>query len=383
MINHNSSGQLDSNSVTPNVSDLNQTNTAPNTASSQGSGQAYSPDLNKSAANKKDSKILFLLLITGSLLLVVGVVGTAVFAGQYLKSQQNNGVNSPTSTPTPSVMVSPTQILENSKTSYEVILKKNSDDASKSDVYIKSEANDRAKFFKTISNVYAQHYHPAEYINGHLYIIRRIGYDGYNDTDWSDEVWKYTSKDDEGTKLYTDKGIDFRVKDDESLIAVAAENAFVILDKDSNILKSFDKSDLTTNTDEVLEMRPLDWGVNEVWLGNSGLTLLELTKINASNFSVKKYDLSDLDIGAEYALSPSAALLAFSDYPLLLDADVAKQFNSSNTDVHLYVYDLQTGKKQLIATAKTKKFEPVWIDDATLEYNDPDTGERIQKTVNS
>src|SRR5512140_1169751 len=45
--------------------------------------------------------------------------------------------------------------------------------------------------FMDVADVYSDHYHPAEFHNGNVYVIRRIG--DTSSSTWTDELWKYDS----------------------------------------------------------------------------------------------------------------------------------------------------------------------------------------------
>jgi hypothetical protein len=73
--------------------------------------------------------------------------------------------------------------------------------------------------------------------------------------------------------------------------------------------------------------------------------------------------------------------IAFSDYPAMYDVDSAQEYERSGAKVNLVVYDLKTKAQEQIATSITKKFEPKWIDENTLEYNNPNGTGRLTKQI--
>lgn len=264
---------------------------------------------------------------------------------------------------------------------YEVVLKENPQDSNKTDVYLKNLESNTETFFMTIPDVYTQHYHNSEYHNGNLYIIRRIGYDGYPDETWTDELWRYESQKN-GTKLYSTKGIDFRVNEDESLIAIITNEALVLLDNSGRTLKSFQSTEVIANPETNSMFGFLAWGQDSIWLANKfGSRLTGLAKVDTKKYTVSKYDLANLLVGNELAINVYSEKLAFSNYPALLDVNNAEKYEKSGAKVNLKIYDLNTGTQQLVATSITKKFEPKWIDKNTLEYNDPNSGNRVQKII--
>ncbi len=168
----------------------------------------------------------------------------------------------------------------------------------------------------TIGDVYSNHFHCCEYLNGDLYIIRRIGY-----------VGSKNSKD--------------------------------------------------------LHIRLLEWSKNgdQIWgefiPSNPGVYY----KINTSNWSIDKYDISQLGIGSEYDLNYTSGKIAFSNYPDFFDVDGAKEYEKSGAKVNLKVYDLKTNRHHQVASSNAKRFEPKWIGSNTLEYNDPNSQKRIQQQM--
>lgn len=275
----------------------------------------------------------------------------------------------------------PESITQISDDKYEVLLKENPQDSDKTDVYLKNLDSNAEAFFMTITDVYSQHYHSSEHHNGNLYIIRRAGYDGYPDETWSDELWRYDSQKN-GIKLYSTKGIDFRVNEDESLIAITTNKTFILLDNSGKTLKQFQSSEVIANPEASPMFSFLEWGQNSIWLDNTfGPSLTGLVKIDTKTYSVNKYDLTDLPAGPEFTINVYAEILAFSNYPALFDVDSAEDFKNSGEKVNLQIYDLTTNRLQLMATSIAKRFEPKWIDKNTLEYNDPNSESRVQKII--
>lgn len=117
-------------------------------------------------------------------------------------------------------------------------------DSCKSDIYLKSKQTGKEMMFLTIDNVFYLHGHPAEYRNGYLFIIRRIG--NANGTvqngqyvpsqNWTDELWRYDSQGN-GLKIYSEQGLDFRINNDASLAVVQTGNNGTV---EGNTLKVID-----------------------------------------------------------------------------------------------------------------------------------------------
>ena len=119
---------------------------------------------------------------------------------------------------------------------YTSIIKIDSANSTLSDVYLKNPDTPQEKFFMTLSNVYRDHYHASEYHNGNLYIIRRFNEGQPN---WTDELWRYNSKK-EGQKIYSAQGLDFRVSDDETMVAVIDNyhsDNLILMRKNGQVIK--------------------------------------------------------------------------------------------------------------------------------------------------
>lgn len=278
------------------------------------------------------------------------------------------------------VSESTTQIADDK---YKVILKENPQDSYKTDVYLKNIDSGNEELYMTLADVVTQeeHYHSNEYHNGNIYLIKRIGYDGYPDETWSDELWRYNLQK-EGTRLYSTKGIDFRVNEGESLIAIITNEELKLLNNNGKLLKSFQSAEVIANPQDSPMFGFLAWGQNAVWLDNTfGPSLMGLAKVDTNTYAVTKYNLQDLPAGPEFTINVYSEKLAFSNYPALFDVDSAREYEESGAKVNLQIYDLMTNEHQQIATSITKRFDPKWVNRNTLEYNDPNSDSRTQKII--
>ena len=154
---------------------------------------------------------------------------------------------------------------------YHVRLKPNASN-NLTDVYLFNDPAGSEVFFKTIPNVYRDHYHVAEFSNGNLYIIERTGdANDMKSQNWTDELWKFGSKDN-GTKLYSAKGIDFRVSLETGEIAIFSQSdtkkvldtSIVIMDLSGKVLKMFAGSSLS-GMDNSKALTPLFWQNDIFW----------------------------------------------------------------------------------------------------------------------
>ncbi|HET6455576.1 MAG TPA: hypothetical protein VFI02_14325 [Armatimonadota bacterium] len=266
-------------------------------------------------------------------------------------------------------------------TSIKVFIKVSTAKKSAWDIFIKDYRTGKATKFITVTDVYQGHYHPAEYHNGHVYVIRRRG-DVHGPT-WTDELWRY-DRNSKGTKLWSSKGLDFRVRDDEGMIAVLAgskqgpERNLYLVDRVGKLIKTFPPEQLVS-TDMSFEK----WDGRFLWLADEAMmTISSFVRVDSNSMAVKKYNLTELDLAAEdYALNPTSLRLAYSDYPVMFETDTAEDFRKEKTPVKLYIYDLSTRHRRLIARAIAEPFNPKWANPSTLEYDNPRGKGRIQKRI--
>ena len=267
-------------------------------------------------------------------------------------------------------------------TSIKVFIKVSTAKKSAWDIFIKDYRTGKATKFITITDVYQGHCHPAEYHNGHVYVIRRRG-DVHGPT-WTDELWRY-DRNGLGTKLWSSKGLDFRVRDDEGMIAALSRSqqgerrlTLYLLDGDGKLIKTSPAHQLVS-TDMSFEK----WDDRFLWLADQEtVDISGFVRIDSHSMAIKKYDLSQLGLSDEdYALNTTSLLLAYSDYPVMFDTDEAHDFEKRKTPVKLYIYDLSTRHRRLIARAIAEPFNPKWANPSTLEYDNPRGKGRIQKRI--
>lgn len=265
---------------------------------------------------------------------------------------------------------------------YQVVLKENPQDSSKTDVYLKSPDNNKEELFITLTDIYTQHYHNSEYHHGNLYIIRRMGDISSANGNWSDELWKYDSQK-QGTKIYSNKGIDFRVAPNEKYIAVS-DKKLSITDQNGQVIHAYVLNDLSLEDNQDLQIGLLKWSDDsrQFW-GDLFLTAYPQTfdKIDIDSWQVDKYDVSKLGFSDDYDLNSNNGKLVYSDYAAMFDAQTVQEHQQSGTKVNLIVYDLEAKTQTQVATSTAKAFKPRWVTDNTIEYNDPDSDNRARKTI--
>jgi len=280
------------------------------------------------------------------------------------------------------VTPAPASAADNSE-QYQVVTKSNPSNGQLTDVYIKNSSTRAETLFITLADVNSGSYHVGEYHNGSLYIIRRKG-DPQVDQNWSDQLWRYDQQG-SGEMLFSSKGLDFRVSPDGSAAAVAYQTGdpsisrLAFIDKNAQVLREFDIDPTGMYADNPLQWSAdgsLFWGALQ--FDTAPKTLYQ---VSVSDWTVKKIDVSPLNIGGEFELNANTGQIVYSDYPAFFDTNSNQQFIDNATKVHLFLYDLNTQALQTIATATARHFSPQWLDNVTIAYDDPNGGARIDYRI--
>lgn len=102
-------------------------------------------------------------------------------------------------------------------------------------------------------------------------------------------------------------------------------------------------------------------------------------KIDTNDFSFKEYNI-DIVFG-EYNLNKDNSKIVLSDYPMVYDSYSREELIKNKTKVTLYIYNLVTKEKKVIDISAGKWFKPKWIDNNTIEYNNPKGKDRIKYKI--
>ena len=273
---------------------------------------------------------------------------------------------------------------------YTVVISESTQKSGEFDVTLQNSQTGEQQPFLTLPDVNWQHYHPAEYHAGSLYVIRRIGYDqnaAEPDPNWTDELWRYAA-DGSGVNLYAVKGLDFRVSSGEAYIAVEGSDNIigekvVVLDEQGNLLNEFLSPQLSAGNEEMMPGL-MEWSSDgSVFWTRSGRGPVPqfLGRISVPGWQLTVYDLMGVPIRAEMDLNPDSGMLVFSDHPVFFAQFEQENFEASGEAVTLYTYSLDTQNLHSVAVSQAKKFDPRWLDDLTIEYNDPNGEGRLSYSL--
>jgi len=266
---------------------------------------------------------------------------------------------------------------------FAVVFEAYPDDEYKFDVQVFNVTKNEEALRVTVEDVYAEHYHNSEAHNGNLYIIKRTG--DINTDDWMDELWKYDSAGG-ATLLFSSQGMDFRVAPDESYIALRYPLppdffydglGFLDLAGGGELVQEF----LFESIPEELSIGLEGWSDDsgKLWVKfSAGPSPVFYSKVDTTSWQTTEFDLADASVGHKNDLNPNTGKVVFSDLPAFFDAMSAQLFIESENPVTLFLYDLETAEIQTIADTIANAFAPKWLDDNTIEFNDPasDFGER-------
>ncbi|PAB60303.1 hypothetical protein [Anaeromicrobium sediminis] len=200
----------------------------------------------------------------------------------------------------------------------------------------------------------------------HIYFIKTVG----SGESAKKVLVKYDYK---GNKdeIYSQNNFVYTIAPNEDYGAVNSNETIVLMKNNGNVVKRYKEIFKLEDENEFVEF--VGWKDNILWLekGAPGVIGDVFYKIDGDNLKVNEYDTSSLSLNSEYDLNMNTEKLVYSDYPLMFAVDSAEDFRKANKPVNIYLYDLNSKENKLINTIRGKEAEPVWIDDETIEYNDP------------
>ncbi len=261
---------------------------------------------------------------------------------------------------------------------YEITITSQPEKEIAADIRVVNLEDGQEMLFLTLENVDENHYHAAEYHAGTLYIIRQWGGD---EEGWMQELWKYDTKG-LGENIYTSDSIDFRVAPDQSLIAVVehgsggiGEDQLIFLDPGGNQVKTFspELGNLYLDLGKWSRDSGVFWGTYQ-----ATYRPLYFYQVEIDTWQYTPYELTALSLEHEYALNPNTGQLLYSDFPVFFEVTGYQRFLIQQDPVTLYLYDFSDQSQKSISIIISKSFNPKWINDEVIEYQDPNALGRIR-----
>ncbi len=220
----------------------------------------------------------------------------------------------------------------------------------------------RGKEIGAVDQVLTSHYHPFELHKGKFYFLHRTS-DPKSPNNWTDELWMTDLKTRKQDKVYSQKGLDFRVSPTGEGIFCRAENEFFHFDLKSKTKKVFASPEERGKEEQVTL---LDWSEDgkRFWFGDgavggwSQLGLIENQKTRWFHYTGEQ---------SENALEPNNGWLAQTDSSFVYDDVQESQHRKTKTKDSLVVIDVFTGKKIVVAQSP-RRFKVQFNPDRSLEY---------------
>ena len=217
----------------------------------------------------------------------------------------------------------------------------------------------------SIPDLYRRHHHFADWSDGSLFAIRRIGLPGMED--WTDELWEYRDGH-EPRRIAAGQGLDFRVSPDGKRIAVVMSDSGSnvadlarILDRQGAVL-----SERRAATYARESFSPLAMGDSIAYLGADIDEDLYRWSLGADSLVPIERPEEALD---DRLILADRDILVASDYPLMADAEEVDAFRKTRTPVVLRAFDLRDGRKVELARAVARVFHPVLGENGTIEID--------------
>lgn len=227
-----------------------------------------------------------------------------------------------------------------------------------------------------LKNVYAEHYHAAEYISDTLYVIRRFQESDGSVESLPDELWSFKMGK-EGKRLFKAKGLDFRASESEKTIAVLdGDGLLTILDSEGRIEHQMHRNEYATPDKEDQFISLVEWQGDHVILnGRIGRTIANIYSVSSHTLEHDAYDVFDMGF-IQYSFFTAEGRVAFTDEVPGFEAgeDVPKT-------VGVFVYD--TNKKTkitIVSLPDAKDVRVKWADATTLIITDV-TGRELREVV--
>lgn len=316
---------------------------------------------------KKTSSLLWFVLIVA--VLAVG----AILAFQAQRAIHNGNLNGNLSALTNNSAIDWAAITKAENTQH-------TDDPTLYDITLVAKSGEKTPY-TTVKDLFADAAHWYQFQNGNLYILKRVGYEGINDTDWSDELWK-VGENKQQTMLAAGKGIDYLVAPNDATVALLEGQQITMID----LVRKTDRvftADQVSLSNDALTTQFLAWSSDSsaLWGYSWHSSSPNFFRLNAPGWTIGRYDVPELPFGGDFALNPNTGLLAYSTYPLFLDAKDETEFRQSGKEVVLNQYNVYTQKRESLAQSSAAMFRPTWKDDSAVEYNNPSGSGIVTKAI--
>lgn len=253
-----------------------------------------------------------------------------------------------------------------------VTLEANKTDSSLTDI-VAHLVSGKTQIIASSGTLYRGHYHPIEYSDGDIYVIKRIG-NPSNQSNWTDELWKIHFDGTE-SRIFISAGLDFRVAPNKKNIAIQTlsqdSNHLLMINEKGDTLKDFSLSDLAIDsTARSIEM--FGWSSDSLtfWGDVFFAEKENVYQISSDSWNVKKFEFLGLHTH-DLAMNADLGSLVYSDYPAFVDASEAQQYELSGEKTHLFLINFHSGIVTTIDTGITKMFQPKWLSNNTIQYTDP------------
>lgn len=226
-----------------------------------------------------------------------------------------------------------------------------------------------------LEEVYTTHYHPYEFHNGNLYVIRRTGgHDGYRrfPNTWTDALWRY-DKNKNGVMIYAVRGLDFRISPNGKYNLITSGDSLLFLNFQGQRMQGLSSGQFDLDGFDNMYLTNDHFFASN---GGPGASFDVLLKINLRDFSWSRQELPGLPFAIDYAFNPFSEKIVCSDYPWLVDSESHEGWVATKPTVKLYLYDCRSKVKSILATSIAKQFHPQWVDTTHIEIDDPRSSKR-------
>lgn len=247
------------------------------------------------------------------------------------------------------------------------VLKNSNEELKSNNEELKSIVNSKAEI--------AHNQYFMETRNENVYLKMEIG--DVDSGDYTRQLWRYNNLEDPWL-LYESKGFSFRVSPNEEVIVIGHNiGDITLINKDGDILFEPDFSEY----EDVPEV--YGWSDDSKYFWGTicyGPHIEYFFIINTDNWEVRTIK-NTVVFGIDRAINTNNGWVCYSDYPICYEQEVYDEFVESKREVKFYLCNIFTEEKININNSITKKFRPKWIDENTLEYDDPLSDKRIKYTL--